>query len=111
MALPPLKIVPDDEALAARGLGLYLQAKQLANRRHCDLAAKPMARSLELGLPDNDFVIEARLTLARCHHRLGRLAPAAAVLSTLLKSELPGGMALMVRDWAQRVRWESGDPL
>lgn len=103
------------EGSAASGLGHYLVSKQLAGRDHCDLALAPAARAIGLGLPDQDFIVEAYLTLARCQHRQRKLEQAATALEELLqdtrsegKGTLPGGTVLLIQDWQQRVRWESG---
>ncbi len=99
------------EGEGASGLGHYLLAKQLANRRHCDLAAAPVAEAIRLGLPNQDFLVEAYLTQARCLHRRGKLGAAGKALESLAGLSLPNGMVLLVSDWQQRVRWESGDAL
>ena len=99
------------------GLGYYLVAKQLRNGGHCDLATDPGGRAIKLDLPDQDFVIEAHLDLARCFHRLGRLNQAAGILQRLTRrikqdGRVPrGGTVLQILDWQARLRWESGAAL
>ena len=88
------------------GLGLYLVGKQLAGHDHCALATGPLAEALRQGLPNKDFELEARLTLARCQYIAADLqgvhATAAALLAT---SELPAATALRAHQWLARVAW------
>ncbi len=101
----------------ASGLGHYLVAKQLRNKGHCDLALGPGRQGIKLGLPDLDFVIEAHLDLARCQHRLSKFKDAAATIKKLhehLKAigrSLPGGTALLIQDWQERLRRDSSPSL
>lgn len=90
------------------GLGFYLVGRQLAlSAEGCTDALAPLERALALGLPDDDFVVEALLVSARCATWTDQLDRAARAFAALGAHPGPGRAALrdQVADGLARLRW------
>jgi hypothetical protein len=94
------------------GIGLYLQAKQLAGRGFCDLAIPRLEKALARSLLSRDFVVEANRELLRCRYLRRDLAGAKRTLSALQRlAPTESGLTLYHDDWAARVSWRQSGHL
>ncbi|MBK6846536.1 MAG: hypothetical protein IPG96_02950 [Proteobacteria bacterium] len=95
-------------AWPSSGLGFYLVGRQLASTTDgCADALAPLERALALGLPDDDFVVEALLISARCATWASQLDRAARAFAALRTRQGRTGAALLeqVADGLARLRW------
>ncbi len=92
--------------LPSSGLGLYLVGKQLAGRGHWALAITPMRKAIHFGLPNQDFIREARRVLGSCSLIEGDIGSALRTFSEITTQTLPKtGDALRAVDWQQRAQF------
>jgi tetratricopeptide (TPR) repeat protein len=91
------------------GIGSFLVGKQLVSHDHCGRATPELRRALELGLPNSDFLVEARRVLGACLYRSGGYDEASRIFSTLRSAgAAPRGAQLEAADWLSRINHRQG---
>ncbi|MBK8480477.1 MAG: hypothetical protein IPL40_04810 [Proteobacteria bacterium] len=96
-------------AWPSSGLGFYLVGRQLSHAvEGCADALEPLRRALELGLPDEDFRVEALLISGYCATWAGQLDRASRAFSELRSQPLAAGQPALreeLEDGLARVAW------
>jgi len=96
-------------ALPRSGLGMFLAGKQLAARNHHEEAALALQQALRIGLPTEDFTVDASRLLGLCQYASRQYVAAVDTFVRLqARPNLSRGMELEVADWIQRIHWRTG---